>query len=78
MSPRWNEMEGGGGLCLTVKVDGAITIQINLTNDLGDLFVRDAGVRLAHHAAKLVGGDIAAAILVLFCIISNFSTQGSG
>lgn len=50
---------------LTVKVDGSIAIQINLADNLGNFFIRDAGIRLAHHTAEFLGGDVATTVLIL-------------
>lgn len=51
--------------CPTVEIDGPVSIQINLADDLGHLLVRDVGVGLAHHPAELLTRDVAAMILVL-------------
>lgn len=50
---------------LTVEVDGAIAIEIDLANDLGDLLIRDSRVGLAHHPAEFLGRDVAASVLIL-------------
>lgn len=61
---------------LTIEVDCAVTVQVDLTHDVGDLLVGYGRVGLPHHSRELLDSDVPTLVGVL--VTWSDSVVGTG